>query len=354
MKIMKFFVSLAYAIVFSAIIGGLITAFTGLPPAFSVGGLFLASFIPHTSAGVLMDSVLVEVWTGEMLNHFRSDPSWINDIPSRDELVNNNVIHLVDVGADPDVLINNTTYPIAVVSREDEDVAISLDKFDTENTSVTDDELYAISYDKMSSVITQHKEVLEEKTADKAAHALAPSVSTDDTPIVLSTGASNGETAARKRLTPKDIIRLKKKMDDLKVPKKGRILILCNEHVQDLLIADEVFEKQYQSITDGKVLNMYGFKIYEYATMPIYKETGGVLTKKAFGAAADSTNDHAASIAFYPQRAFKCKGDLKMYFSEAAGDPEFRRNLVGFRLWDICLPKKWIGFAALVSAKHTQ
>ncbi|NPV35084.1 MAG: hypothetical protein HPY80_00290 [Bacteroidales bacterium] len=298
-----------------------------------------------------MDTVMVEIWTGEMLNHFRSDPSWINEIPSRDELVNNNVIHLVDIGADPEVLINNTTYPIAVVSREDEDVAISLDKFDTKNTIITDDELYAISYDKMANVITQHKEVLEEKTSDKAAHALAPSVNSAETPIILTSGTSNGETYARKRLIPQDIIRLKKKLDDLKVPKKGRILLLCNEHVQDLLMVDETFEKQYKNISEGTVLNMYGFRIYEYPTMPVYKEISGVLTKKAFGAAADPANDQAASIAFYPQRAFKCKGDLKMYYSEASGDPEYRRNLVGFRLYDICLPKKWTGFGALVSAK---
>ncbi len=348
---MRSIISLVIALLFAFFVGGVTGIITGLPLIPIIGTLLLGSFIPRSKTGVLMDTVMVEIWTGEMLNHFRSDSSWINEIPSRDELVNNNVIHLVDVGADPEVLINNTTYPIAVVSREDEDVAISLDKFDTKNTAITDDELYAISYDKMANVITQHKEVLEEKTADKAAHALAPSVDSAETPIILTSGTSNGETYARKRLIPQDIIRLKKKLDDLKVPKKGRILLLCNEHVQDLLMVDETFEKQYKNISEGTVLNMYGFRIYEYPTMPVYKVISGVLTKKAFGAAADPANDQAASIAFYPQRAFKAKGDLKMYYSEASGDPEYRRNLVGFRLYDICLPKKWTGFGALVSEK---
>ncbi|NPV35723.1 MAG: hypothetical protein HPY80_03510 [Bacteroidales bacterium] len=299
----------------------------------------------------LRSGVFVEIWTGELLKRFRSDPSWINEIPSRDDLVNNNSIHLVDIGADPGVLINNTTYPIPVVTRTDGDIAIALDKFETQNTAVTNDELYAISYDKMASVITQHKEVLEEKTADKAAHALAPASASSDTPIVLTTGASNGQPNARKRLIPQDIIRLKKALDDLKVPKIGRVLLLCNEHVEDLLMVDEVFANQYKNIPAGTVLNLYGFKIFEYPTMPVYKEVLGTLTKKAFGAASDPVNDQVASIAFYPQRAFKCKGELSMYYSEAKSDPEYRRNLVGFSLYDICLPKKWTGFGALVSAK---
>jgi hypothetical protein len=130
-------------------------------------------------------------------------------------MVNNNVIHMVDVGADPGVLVNNTTYPISISDRTDSDVAISLDKFDTENTRVTRDELYAISYDKMGSVIESHKLVLEDKTADKAAHSLAPSANTADTPIILTSGLTNGETYARYRLDPDNIIEAKRRLDDL-------------------------------------------------------------------------------------------------------------------------------------------
>ena len=62
------------------------------------------------------------------------------------------------MGVDPDVLINNTTYPIPLQALEDKDIAISLDKFQTKVTPVTDDELYAISvqYDKMSRVKESH------------------------------------------------------------------------------------------------------------------------------------------------------------------------------------------------------
>lgn len=349
MKKILFLLTIFLSVATTAIVSGLLASTTGLPAVVLLGFILGASILPLPAG--LRSGVFVEIWTGEFLKRFRSDPSWINEIPSRDDLVNNNSIYLGDIGADPGVLINNTTYPIPVVTRPDGEISISLDKFETKNTAVTDDELYAISYDKMASVITQHKEVLEEKTADKAAHMLAPASASSDTPIVLTTGASNGQPNARKRLIPQDIIRLKKALDDLKIPKIGRVLLLCNEHVEDLLMVDEVFANQYKNIPAGTVLNLYGFKIFEYPTMPVYKEVSGTLTKKAFGAAADPVNDQVASIAFYPQRAFKCKGEFSMYYSEAKSDPEYRRNLVGFRLYDICLPIKWTGFGALVSAK---
>lgn len=290
--------------------------------------------------------VLKEIWTGELLNHFRHEGTWMSRIRDRSELVNNNVIHLVDVGADPGVLINNTTYPIAVVSREDGDVPISLDKFDTENTSVSKDELYAISYDKMASVIDQHKEVLEEKTLEKGLHALAPQSNTAKSPVLPTTGSAvNG----LKQITTKDFSKMKRKFDDLKIPKKDRIAVLCNEHIEMLLNTDESFEKQYKDNREGRILKLYGFEIYEDAYNPVYNGTTGV--KVAFGAAPQAT-DRNASVFFYAGRAFRAKGSAEMFWSEANKNPQLRKHVVGFQQYFICLPKKNEGFGAIYTANE--
>jgi hypothetical protein len=296
-------------------------------------------------------SIQRELWTGELIKQFRHENEFLSRIASRNEFVNNNAIHLADIGADPEVLVNNTTYPIPVSAREDEDIVLALDKFETENTSISDDELYGLPYDKQGSVINQHRETLEEKTAEKALHSLAPAADSATTPVVSSTGDSNGETQARKRLVIADIVKLKKKMDDLKIPKKGRELVLCNAHVQDLLLVDEKFAKQYQDIPEGKVLKLYGFNISESTYNPVYYDNGGTLTKRAWGAAAVPADDLDASVAYYNGRAVQARGDVTMYLSEAKDNPEYRRSVVGFRLWHICIPKKTLGFCALVSAK---
>lgn len=338
------------SLLMSIVVGSVVSSAIDVNP-FVTTGIFVAlSFIPMVPSGSLAMGLLTEIWTGELIKKFRHEKQFLSEIPSRNDLVNNNSIHLVDVGADPEVLINNTTYPIPIASREDADIAIGLDKFETENTRVTRDELYALSYDKIASVQEQHRLTLEDKTADKACHALAPSISSDNTPLILTTGSSDGATYARKRITMNDIILAKRKLDDLKVPMQNRLLVLCNQHIEDLLLVSETFTKQYKDIQAGQILNLFGFKIYQYLNTPTYSLVNAVLTKKAFGAAATPSDDQASSVFFYAPRAFQCRGDVEMFYQEASTNPTMRENVLGFRVYHICLPKKSTGFGAIVSA----
>lgn len=346
----KFILSLLFTLLVSVIGGNAIASVTGFNPLVCSGAMFGLSLIPGLMPdGASAMGLLRELWTGELLKKFRHEGSWLSRIPNRSDLVINNTIHLVDIGADPEVLINNTTYPIPVNLRTDSDVPIGLDKFDTENTAVSDDELQGLPYDKPGSVINQHNETLEEKTAEKAAHSFAPSTTATGTPIIVTTGSSNGETIARKRLLPADIITAKKKLDKLKVPKKDRILVLCPEHVEDLLMVDEKFAMQYKNMKSGEVLPMYGFDIYEFGGNPKYTQAAGVYTKKAFGSADDDANDHVSSFFLYTGRTMQFRGTVNMYQSLASQDPEYRRSVVGFRLYHMAIPVKSEAYGALVS-----
>jgi len=313
------------------------------------GGLFVLHQV-ISPKGVFGAGLYPELWTGELVNKFRHEKSWLGTIPRRDELVKNNTIHLVDVGADPNVLVNNTAYPIAAAQRADADIAITLDKFDTENTIITDDELYGLPYDKEGSVIQDHRLALEDKTATKSAHSIAPSSNAAGTPIIPTTGAADGRANARKKITEADIILAQEKLNILDVPMEGRVLVLSAEHYADLLSTSEVFANQIKNIPEGKLLpSLYGFKIYMYNRVPVYTLAGGNFTKKAFGAAADAANEYKGSFFFYNQRAFQSVGTAEMYYAAAKNDPQNRRTMVGFRLYHICLPKKTTGFGVIVS-----
>lgn len=98
--------------------------------------------------------------------------SFLNKVEDFTDLVDNDMLHFPSAGIDPKVLINNSTYPIKIVGREDEDNAIVLDKFETENTLVRRPDAIEYSYDKLDSVIRQHRSTLQTTTARKAAHAL--------------------------------------------------------------------------------------------------------------------------------------------------------------------------------------
>ena len=300
-----------------------------------------ASSLDWMPAG-LRAGVLTEVWTGELVKALRAglNGTWLQGVADMSSLVNNETIHMVDVGADPAVLIDNKTYPLTPQQLTDGDIAISLKKFETEPTSVTDDELYALSYDKMGRVRESHSNAMLDTQLLYAIHALAPEKNAAKAPVLATTGEADG---TRKRLTRADIIALKDKFDKLKVPTAGRRLVLCTDHVNDLLMLDQKFADQYYNYTTGKIANLFGFEVYEFVNCPYYTSAG---VKQA----VDSKEGVQASVAFYVPRVFKATGSTKMYYSDSQTDPLNKRNLISFTQRFVCLPKKADAFGAIYSA----
>lgn len=305
----------------------------------------LGKFLPKGSA---LEGVYTEVWTGELVKQLRGgmSASWLDGVSDYSAAVNNEVVHLVDVGGDPDVLINNTTYPIAAQELEDGDIALGLDKFQTKKTAVSDDQLFAISYDKMGSVIERHGDAITIAKFKKAAHALAPNSNTAKTPVVPTSGEDDN---GRKKCTRKDIIALKRKLDALQVPTAGRRLVLCSDHVNDLLEDDQKFRDQYYNYTTGKIANMYGFEVYEFENCPYFTKEG---TKVPFKNSPSGT-DHQASFCFYTKRVFRAQGSTKMYYRDAQTNPDYQQNEVNFRHYYIVLPKKMEAIGAIYSYDGT-
>jgi hypothetical protein len=328
------------AVLFNAIAGVVFGVAVGVSPmAGAVGANVLAAVVGGLMpAGVLREGVLTEIWTGELVKTLREyiTGSWLDGIPDSSSIVNNDTIHLVEVGVDPDVLVNNTTYPIPLQALDDADIAISLDKFQTKVTPITDDELYAISYDKIARVKESHSNAINDAKFAKAAHALCANSNTAKTPVLTTSGERDASTG-RLKMTALDVLKMKASLDKLSVPVENRRLVLCTDHVNDLLETDQRFKEQYNiDRANGTVGRLYGFDIYEYANTPYYTQKG---VKKDVGATGD-TGEFQCSFAFYTPRVFKATGSTKMYWSAAENDPEYQRNKVNFRHMFICMFKK--------------
>ena len=331
---------LMIALLVNVVVGGLIALAVGVAPwigavALNVIAIAVGACLPKDALRV---GVFTEVWTGELVKSLRGglEGSWLDGVPDQSTIVNNDVIHLVEVGVDPDVLINNTTYPIPSQALEDKDIAVKLDKFQTKVTPITDDELYAASYDKMARVKESHANALNDSKFTKAAHALCAQQDSAKTPVLKTTGERDA-TTGRLRLTMADVVALKAAMDKLGVPAENRRLVLCPDHANDLLLVSQTFREQYNiDRATGKVGKLYGFDVYEYANTPLYTQAG---KKKNLGVAAEA-GEFNCSFAFYTPRVFKATGSTKMYYSEAATDPEYQRNKINFRHYFLCMPKK--------------
>lgn len=341
-----------FAILANTAIGGIAAAAMGFNP---VAGVIILntiagimSFVPMPSG--LRAGVYVEVWTGKIVEHFThvENGTFLDGVPDFSRHVDNNVIHLVDVTGDPTVLIDNTTYPLTIEDLGDGDVAIKLHKFETLPTRVTDDELYALSYDKIEVAKERHGNKLGEAHLDKAIHAFAPSTDTAETPVIFTSGAA--DETGRLCLMRKDVLALKRKADGLKIPKKGRRLVLCSDHVNDLLEEDQKFKDQYHNYESGMIYKMYGFEIYEASNCPIF----GQDKKKASYGAIPIEGQAEASVFFYVPRMFKCKGSTDMYYSEAKKDPVNKQNLVSFTNRFVALPQKREGATGAIISKFEE
>lgn len=347
-------IGLLAAVVFNSVTGGVLASTVDVSPLVGAAVMNGVAAVAGSQipAGALGEGLYTEVWTGYMVKAMRTAAEklgWYSQIKSFDQYAENDVIHLVHIGVDPTVLVNNTTYPLEIETLEDADKAVSLDKYQTRPTVITDDELYALSYDKIASVIERHREALDETKYKKAIHAIAPGQDSAKTPVILTTGVNDSENT-RKTITRKDIIAMKKKFDAMKVPVSGRILVLCNDHVNDLLEQDQKFAEQYYNYTSGKISNLYGFEVYEFTDCPFYTAS----TKKKVDYGASTTGKQQASVAFYAPRMMRANGTTKTYMSEAKNDPQNQQNLVNFRTYSICLPMKDECIGAIVSDSPAQ
>jgi hypothetical protein len=282
----------------------------------------------------------------ELIKKFRHDNSWLSELTAKNQWVNNDVIKIPRQGAAPNVLINNTVYPIVSNNRVDDFITLALNKYDTENTDVTDDELYSLPYEKVSDVQMQHREELEDKTASHALHSLSISAASANTPVLESTGPDDG--TGRLRLITADLIRLWKQLADLGVPLQGRVIVLSTEHAADLMIEDSNRQKTWGSEwSSGNVpVTHAGFRLWVVVYSPRYLKVSTVWTKQAF----EAITGRQASIVFYKKNACKATGSVKRYARMSDQDPENRKSTIGFRLWFIAVGVKDQGFAALVSA----
>ena len=99
-------------------------------------------------------------------------------------------------------------------------------------------------------------------------------------------------------------------------------LVLCQDHVNDLLLADLAFQKSYADFKGGIITNQLGFEIREYSKNPYY--TVSTLTKQSFGAVPTAT-ERMASVVFNKSLARKAKGVMKVYYDKAETNHELNR-----------------------------
>lgn len=255
-----------------------------------------------------------------------------------DPITDQNTIHVPLETFTPAVLINNTTYPIAVKDHSDGSKTVNLDKFQTEATKISEDAALGASYNKIDTTAGAHVKAINRTKYKKAIHALAPQTDTATTPVVIVAADATAEQIYDK------IVELKGKFDDMEVPEEGRRLVLCPDHANKLLTSKEYAGALLADKNSGKISGILaGFKVYSYVGNPTYTAAG---VKLAFGAVAGPT-DRKGSIAFYEDNVGKKTGILKQYYDKP--NTTNQAHLLNYRHYFIVLPIKQEAIGAIVT-----
>jgi len=314
-----------------------------ITPALAIGasivGGTLLSF--SNNGSVLMAGLQKEIWTDILLEKFYPENSFISEARDMSSLVEFNKINLAEVGANPTVLIDNTSYPIAVTSRTDVPKELALKTLDTTSTVVRNVEAMELSYDKMSSVIYGHKQELLKTACKLAAWNWAPSSNATLTPVLPTTGKANA--LGKKSMSFMDVIALMVKFNDLDIPADGRILVLNPKHEADLIAEDLTM---YRSAMVNGML--FGFKLFRTSATPVYNVSTGV--KAAYAAVAAETDTHS-SFAYHKDEVMKAMGTTEMFAKYA--DPDNKGDVINFQMRYCALPLRATAIAAIYSADAT-
>ena len=293
-----------------------------------------------------------EVWLNRVIQNLTNQnvAPWLDGIAELDVSVievgsgdasESNIIYIPRTSFNPDVLINNTTYPIALQAYSDDNVTVQLDKYQTKVTTLSDDQVIGAAYARIDAATGGHVRSINTKKFQKAIHAIAPSSDSANTPVVAATGTAVGGV---NQLTYDDLITLKDKLDAAEVAPEGRRLVLSTRHYNDLLLDRKNFADKLITYTTGSTAPVIaGFEIYQYNGNPLFTSAGA---KKAFGA-VKAAGDRQASVVFWKDGIAKKTGMTKQYFVESKMDPETQTNKVNYRHYFIAVPFEQRGIGAI-------
>lgn len=274
-----------------------------------------------------------EIWIDKLKENFFAKYSFIDAMEDWGQWVEYNTINYASMGTNPTILKNNSSWPIAPAQRTDSALTIVLDTYDSTTTRVRNLEEIESSYNKLDSVINQHKDSLNQEIAKEGLHNVSPATAGAGAYAV--TGANRavaiaGQDTVAGTLALDDLAGMKERWDAINAPDSGRVAVLNPYHVRDLLKQDTSLTKELMNLKAGEPLPIFGIDFYVSSLTPVYAHT--TLAIATYGAAAAPTTDCVSSIGFISSESFKCLGDMEMFYKEKAINPEERSDEVGFQV----------------------
>jgi len=286
-----------------------------------------------------MAGIAKELWLSLIMEGMVPDTSFLSHSVDMTEFVEYNKLNLAEAGVDPEVLIDNDTYPVPTSQRDDIPKELLLHTFDTKNTVVRNIEEKESAYAKMESVVRSHRNAMVKKISTFAAHNWCPTQNGEFTPVIASSGSVN--SFGVKKVSFEDFLDMEAKFRALDVDMNTLVAVLNAVHLSDLRKEDI---KLYKEVISSSKL--FSFSIFTFSGLPYFDTTTG--QKKAYGS-APGTDDTQATLVYCDKEVMRAMGDTEVFAKYK--DPEQRGDVIGFqqRFTAYSIRNKYVG--AIYSGK---
>lgn len=268
-----------------------------------------------------------EIWIDAIQEKVFAGNEFITKSVSHDEWIENSKVHIPQAGTIPAVQKDRATVPAVISQRTDTDRDYSLSEYTTDPILLKDVEKLQVNYNKMESIIDQHRRKIADRLGLEFLYmASGSTLKTAGGQIVLTTGTATANiappdgTGNRKSVKLKDIAAVAGKFDKDEMSLDGRYLNFPSDVYWDLLREEPtLLSKEYNPRTDadlamGIVKSIYGINILIRSYTSVYADAA-TPTLKAVGAATAS-DDNWACVGWHISAMAKALGDIKVYFNE--------------------------------------
>ena len=305
-------IALIVATMIGASVRETVVLFIGI---YSIGVLMYVT-AKNSGGRLAFDGLAVEAWIPLVMEDFYPSNSFMTAAYDMSGMVDNDKINFAEAGADPSVLKNNTSFPIAANVAEDQPLAVELDTYDTDSTVVRNAIAIELAYDQRALYAAKHKKALMKKIGLDAAYAYA-AASHAGTNTVLDLGNNDSMIDA--------VIDMQKAYNEFDDDGTNRVLVLSPKHLADIAKEDKVLYKAIMA-EPGSVF--YGFKVFTYSQTPLY--IYATKTKAAQGVAYDSDIHKPSSITFLGDEVMKAQGTVKLF--SQLNDPDIKGDKFNFQM----------------------
>jgi len=306
-------------IMFNCLIGFIVAGIFGINPVVGAATVNAAGVVMHqvNKHGVsLFEGLAAEVWIPMVLEDPYPNASFLQAATNMSSLVDADKINLAEAGVDPEVLVDNTVYPVGTVDASDIPKDVTLKTYDTVNSVVRNAVAVELAYDQRALYVNKHKKALAKKIGMDAAYMYAPQAAdVAKNNFVIKLGATDSIIDA--------LIDLQNAYGNADAD-DDRNIVLCPNHMANIAKEDK---KLYKAIAAEPGMKMYSFRLWEYSKNPIYIAATGA--KAAYGAAYDPATHLYSSFSFLGSEVMVADGSAELF--SRLKDPQARGDIFGFQ-----------------------